>query len=290
MQQPALLDLTIVILTFNEERRLADCLDSIDGIAAQVFVVDSYSNDGTLDMLRDRGIPYVQHAFANYSDQRNWAQANNPFGTRWIFHLDADERLTAQCRAWLAEKFANLAGDYAGFMFSRRTVFLGRWIRHGGHYPVFHLRLFQADRGTCEDKTYDQHFVVEGATLRVDGADIVDIVAIDIESFLTSHNKWSSMEAEEIAAGGVGGAVRARLFGNPIERRRWLKRRIFERAPIFVRGAVYFFYRYFIRLGFLDRTEGLIFHFLHAFWFRFMIDAKVYEIRKRREGDVGATR
>ncbi len=271
--------LTVLILARNEERRLPACLDSLHGLDANVFVVDSYSNDRMVDILRERGIRYAQHEFTNYALQRNWAQANNPFGTEWVLHIDADERMTPALLDWLTHAFPTQAAESDGFMFSRRTEFLGRWIRHGGHYPAFHLRLFRSARGRCEAKAYDQHFVVDGKVLRVDGADIVDIVASDIEAFVTAHNRWSSLEAAEIVAGPQPGEVKANLLGNPIERRRWLKRKVFERAPLFVRSTAYFLYRYVLRLGFLDGWEGMIFHFLHAFWFRFVIDAKVYELR-----------
>lgn len=275
------LDLTILILTYNEEQRLVDCLDSLQGVPAKVFVVDSFSTDRTLAILRERAIQFAQRKFTNYSEQRVWAQSANPFKTEWILHLDADERLTHELRNWLAHDFSREADRYDGFMFSRRTMFMGRWIRHGGHYPAYHLRLFRVSKGRCEQKAYDQHFVVDGKTLRVDRVDIVDTVAADISSFVNSHNRWSSLEAGEIAARASHGSVEARFFGSPIERRRWLKRRIFERSPLFLRSFAYFAYRYLIRLGFLDGTEGLIFHFLHALWFRFLVDAKVYEIRKR---------
>lgn len=274
-------ELTILILTYNEEQRLVDCLDSLHGVPAKVFVVDSFSTDSTLSILRERGIPFAQREFMNYSEQRAWAQSANPFKTEWVLHLDADERLTHELRKWLSHDFPCESDRYDGFMFSRRTIFLGRWIRHGGHYPAFHLRLFRASKGRCEDKAYDQHFVVEGKTLRVDKVDIVDTVATDIASFVNSHNRWSSFEASEIATRSSRGSVEARFFGNPIERRRWLKSRVFERSPLLARSFAYFAYRYLIRLGFLDGKEGLIFHFLHALWFRFLIDAKVYEIRSR---------
>lgn len=277
MSRPAI---TVIVLTFNEQARIMPCLDSLEGLDAEVFVVDSFSTDGTLGILRDRNIRFAQHEFTNYSAQRNWAQANNPFGTEWVLHLDADERLTPELRDWVNGEFARMSPALDGFLFSRRTVFMGRWIRHGGHYPSFHLRLFKASLGRCEDKVYDQHFVLPGRLKAVRDADIVDTVLSSLEQFTASHNRWSTLEAA--AAGGAnGGEVRATLAGTPIERRRWLKNNVFLRAPLLLRCFGYFFYRYFLRLGFLDGAEGLIFHVLQGFWFRFLIDAKIMEARQR---------
>jgi len=271
--------LTVIILTFNEQDRIAPCLDSLAGVDAPVFVVDSFSTDATLDILRGRGLAFVQHEFADYAAQRNWAQDNNPFATDWVLHLDADERLTPELAAWLREEFPRAAQAADGFMFSRRTVFLGRWIKHGGHYPAFHLRLYKAAAGHCERKAYDQHFVVDGRAQAVAGADIIDTVAASLGQFIASHNRWAGFEAAEIAAGGGQGEVQGRLAGSPIERRRWLKTHVFSASPLFLRSFLYFFYRYVLRLGFLDGAEGLVFHVLQGFWFRFLVDAKILEMR-----------
>jgi hypothetical protein len=162
-------------------------------------------------------------------------------------------------------------------------MFLGRWIRHGGHYPSYHLRLFRAALGSCESKVYDQHFLVNGRVRVVQGTDIIDVVARSLTEFVTSHNRWSSLEAGEMFDGTLPEhVVHPALTGNPIERRRWLKVKVFRKAPLFARSFAYFLYRYLFRLGFLDGREGLIFHVLQGFWFRFLIDAKYHEIRHER--------
>lgn len=273
-------DLTIILLTFNEERNLPRCLESIRALECPIFVVDSYSTDGTLDILKENNITFVQHPFENYSRQRNWAQKNNPFNTQWVFHLDAGERFTPELVQWIKDHFdANITTD--GFMFSRRTIFFNKWIRRGGHYPNFHLRLYRASKGRCEDKIYDQHFVVDGTTREIGhGIDIIDTVADDLRSFTEAHAKWAVFEAVEILASSQQhGEVHAKFGGTAIERRRWLKNNVFQKAPLFVRAFLYFFYRYFFKLGFLDGGRGLVFHVLQGFWFRFLVDAIVLELR-----------
>lgn len=277
--------LSVIVLTYNEEKNIEACLDSLQAMAGvPVFVVDSYSTDRTLALLESRKVTVIQHDFDNYAQQRNWAQASTPFDTEWVLHLDAGERLTPEMANWITYNFdpdtrAN------GFMFSRRTFFMNRWIRHGGHYPSFHLRLFRRTKGHCEAKVYDQHFVCDGKVEKVPaGIDLIDQVAHSLGEFTASHTRWAQAEAYERAMNSAPESeVIARINGTDIERRRWLKTRFFDRSPLFLRAFLYFFYRYFIRLGFLDGVPGLIFHFLQACWFRFLVDAMYYEIKHQQQ-------
>ena len=277
--------LTVVILTFNEEANIGNCLDSLAGVKAPVFVVDSFSTDRTLDILEERGIRYVQHAFKNYAAQRNWAQENLPFGGEWVLHLDAGETLTPGMVNWINDSFDPAVIGVDGYMFARRAIFLGRWIKHGGYHPIYHLRLYRKHLGHCENKVYDQHFVVSGTTeLAEKGADLEDGVMSSLRDFTVSHARWAVFEAvESILAEKDTGEVEARFLGNPIERKRWLKSRVFQRSPLFLRSFLYLFHRYVIKLGFLDGKEGMIFHFLQGFWFRFLVDSTIYEIKREME-------
>jgi glycosyltransferase involved in cell wall biosynthesis len=274
-------DLTVIIITYQEEKNIAACINSVKKVTNNIFVVDSFSTDETQNILTNMDVTFCEHAFITYADKRNWAQNNNPFKTPWVFHLDADERFTPELAQWLINNFPSEKVKTDGFMFSRKTVFMDKWIRYGDHYPNFHLNLFKSDLGYVEDKAYDNHFVVKGNnTLTIRNADIINIVANSIDQLILSHNKYATIEAKELVFGVEKGEVEAKLLGNPIERRRWLKVNIFQRNPMFLRSFLYFIYRYFLKLGFLDGKEGLVFHVLQGFWFRFLIDAKMLEIKK----------
>src|SRR5579872_3565457 len=149
---------SVVILTFNEEVNLPDCLASLAELRCQVFIVDSGSNDKTLDIIRAHGLTAVHHVFENYAAQRNWAMQHLPIQTEWVLHLDADERLTPPLVSEINQVLSEPSPATNGFLFRKRTIFLGRWMKHGGHYPSFHLRLFRTKSGCCEDRLYDQHF------------------------------------------------------------------------------------------------------------------------------------
>jgi glycosyltransferase involved in cell wall biosynthesis len=273
------LPLSVVILTHNEAHNLPECLASVQGWAGELFVVDSGSTDETIKIAETAGATVVSHPFENYAKQRNWAQDTLPFRHEWVLHLDADERVTAELQRSVRTFFqSGQHQEVAGAYFSRRTVFMGRWIKHGGHYPVYHTRLYRRDKGYCENLPYDQHFLVESPTVKLEG-DLIDVLTSDLDTWSFRHIRWAGKESaytlqrqQETAA-----QVAADLSGTPIEQRRWLKKQLFGRVPLLWRAFGYFFFRYVILLGFLDGKEGLIFHFLQGCWFRFYIDAKIYE-------------
>lgn len=278
--------LTVIVLTYNEEANLPACLRSLAGLDCEVFVVDSGSADRTREIAVASGAQVLDHPFENYAAQRNWAQDNLPIRSDWLLHLDADERLTPdlveEIREMLGVKREAETEAVDGFLLRKRTFFMGRWIRHGGHYPSYHLRLFRRGKGFCEERLYDQHFIASGKIAKLNN-DYLDVLCSNIDTWIARHTRWAELEAKELLNGDHGnGQVRSAFFGNPIERRRWLRNGLYGRAPLFVRPFLYWIYRYFFRLGFLDGKEGFIFHFLQGFWFRLLVDIKLDEIRGRK--------
>jgi glycosyltransferase involved in cell wall biosynthesis len=273
------LDICVIILTFNEERNLIDCLSSINEFCSEIIIVDSGSTDNTLEIAKQFTDKVFFHSFENYAKQRNWALENLPISNEWILNLDADHRVTPE----LVDEFRNLFAkgipkDVRGFLISRRTIFMGKWIKHGGHYPTYHSNFFRRGYGNCEDKLYDQHFLVKGNLMKLKG-DIIDIITDSLTNFTIRHNNWSTLEAiYQLTSNKNTNVVTANFSGHAIQRRRALKS-FYEKFPLFIRPFIYYFQRYILRMGFLDGKEGLIFHFLQGYWFRFLIDAKVYEIK-----------
>ena len=276
-----MLPLTVIILTFNSEASLGQVVDSCAGLAARTLVVDSFSTDSTAELARSLGCELIQHPFENYSVQRNWAQDYarlDPEG--WVLHLDSDEVLSPQLIESIRAVLAAPQSGIDGYLMRRLSYFLGQPIRFGHINPSWHLRLFKAACGFCEERLYDQHFVSTGQTRKLDGL-LLDLQLTTLEKWTAAHNRWSSAEATEATAERDSEArtLPAKLLGDPRMRKRWLKNNLWYRSPLLVRPLVFFLYSYILRLGFLDGQAGLIYHFLQSFWFRFLVDAKIFELQ-----------
>ena len=271
-------DLTVIILTFNEEKHLGRCLHSLRGVARRVVVVDCFSTDGTVALARVQGAEVVQHAWVNYSTQLNWALDNVPIDTQWTMRLDADEVVTSELATALNGGLPGYAGSVMGLTVNRQIHFLGRWIRHGGIYPARMLRVWRSGHGRCENRWMDEHMVVEGEIAHVD-ADIADINLNNVTWWTDKHNHYASREAVDLLMHRRKGVDQPHARLNfQAGLKRWLKLNVYARLPIGFRALLYFLYRYFLRLGFLDGWQGLAFHFLQGLWYRFLVDVKVHEL------------
>jgi glycosyltransferase involved in cell wall biosynthesis len=275
--------LSVVILTFNSEASIAATLASAARVSDDIHVVDSGSTDRTLDLVRAAGAHLVHHPFENYGSQRNWAIQTLPLAYGWQLHLDADERLSGGLvDAILALRQQAFAGDTVGYFLPRLTMFLGRELRHGGLYPNWHMRLFKTGHGRCEMRKYDQHFLCDGKTAQIHQP-MLDDQRMSLAEWTARHNRWADAEADEIEeASAAADLVQPDFSGNPVQRKRALRGGYYK-APLFLRAFLFFLYRYIIRLGFLDGKEGLIYYVLQTLWFRFLVDAKLYERRLARQ-------
>ncbi len=274
------MSISVVILTFNSASTIQATLESAFRVSEDVHVVDSFSTDETIEILRRYGVNLVQRSFENYGAQRNWAIDHLHLKYPWELHLDSDERLSDQ----LVEEMNRIKEDFPegvdGYYIPRLVHFLGRPLWHGGMFPIWHMRLFRHGRGRCESRRYDQHFYVTGPSAKL-RAPMIDDISMPLGEWVTRHNRWAEAEVEELCGGRGGGRiVGALLSGDPVKSKRYW-RGMYERLPILVRPFLLFIYRYILRLGFLDGREGLVFYVLQTFWFRFLIDAKLFERRMR---------
>ena len=220
----------------------------------------------------------MQHAFQNYAAQRNWAIETLPLKYAWELHLDADERISAPLAAELAKlKSSEPPTDIHGYCVPRLVHFMRKPLRHGGMFPIWHMRLFRRGHGRCEEREYDQHFVVDGKIAKLQGP-IVDDIRMPLGEWVIRHNRWSDAEVRELVSPTNVSGSRLRTSKATLSRENAISGMPTTGRRSFLRAGFLFFYRYIIRLGFLDGTEGLIFYFLQTFWFRFLIDAKLFEL------------
>ena len=270
--------ISVIILTKNEEANLTDCLTSLQTLEADIFVVDSSSTDRTVAIAQQAGCKVFEHPFENQAQQLNWALQNLPIQTSWIMRLDADERLTPELVEELKRVLPQTPDGITGYQVKRRVFFMGRWIRHGGYYPTWLLRIWRRGFGTCEQRWMDEHIVLSRGKIANLQHDIIDENQKGLSFWTDKHNRYADREVKDLLS--IMSAESDDLLKggqlSQARRRRWVKSNLYTRSPLFFRAFLYFLMRYTIGLGFLDGIEGLIFHFLQGFWYRFLVDAKIY--------------
>jgi glycosyltransferase involved in cell wall biosynthesis len=273
---------SVVILTRNEEINLPTALDSVVGWADQVFIVDSESNDRTVEIAQDRGCVVVSNRFQNYSNQRNFAISNLPFATEWVLFLDADEWLPNELKQEIEETMASNPVEN-GFFLCFKLIWMGQWVRRGV-YPCWVLRLFRRGCARCEDRAVNEHLIVEGAVGHLKTPFIHEDQK-GLGEWIDKHNGYATREAAELSRKSGQADYReieVRFWGSQAERKRWLRYRIWNRMPPLFRPLGYFCYRYFLLGGFLDGKRAAVFHFFHALWYPLLIDCKYIEMKSRR--------
>jgi glycosyltransferase involved in cell wall biosynthesis len=250
--------------------------------AEALFVVDSGSADGTVALAESLGARVSVHPFDGHTRQWRWALSTLPIETPWVLGLDADQRVTPELAESIVAAIAGAdAESLAGAFVNRRQIFRGRWIRHGGYYPKYLLKLFRRDAVWLDDADLvDHHFRVRGRTVRLSG-DLVEDNRNEasIEDWVVKHLRYARLQArEEIADVELSGARGDGLSGP--DARTVRRKRVWRRLPLYIRPAAYFLYRYVLRLGFLDGRQGFVFHALQAFWYRLLVDIYIEELRE----------
>jgi len=279
---------SVLIPAKNEESNLTACLESV-ARADEVFVVDSQSSDRSIEISTNYGANVVQFYFnGRWPKKKNWSLDNLPFRNEWVLIVDCDERITPE----LWDEIATVIQDpnYNGYYLNRRVFFLGQWIRYGGKYPDWNLRLFKHKSGRYEnlntedipntgDNEVHEHVILDGKVGYLKN-DMLHIDFRDIYHWLERHNRYSNWEARVyyniLTGNDESGTIGANLFGDAVQRKRFLKK-IWVKLPF--KPLLRFILFYFIRLGFLDGKAGYIYGRLLS-QYEYQIGVKLYELRQ----------
>jgi exosortase/archaeosortase family protein len=244
--------------------------------------MDSGSTDQTLNICKENCIDVSYRTFDNHPRQWDAALKAFPITTPWIVGLDADQVVSPELFQML-DRFKNDDHtDIDGIYFNRKNYFRGRWIKHGGYYPVYLLKMFRTGTGFSDlNENMDHRFIVPGKTITWKKGHLLEenFKENKLQFWIEKHNRYSDLLAEE-EYGRMQHQriqlVRTRYWGSPNERKAWLKS-LWWQLPKYLRPFLYFGYRMTIQLGFLDGRTGILFHFLQGFWFRLIVDIKIGE-------------
>ena len=273
---------SFIILTFNEELNLDRLLDSISGLEAPTYILDSGSTDKTLEICNSRKIEVQSNKFINHPQQWDYALRNFNINTPWTIGLDADQTVSPELYKHL-QRFT--PADYSnidGIYFNRKYYFQNQWIEYGGYYPMYLLKMFKTNLGYSDlSENMDHRFQVIGKTIIWNDGYIIEenLKENSIGFWINKHNIYSDLIAEKDVMKRLITTHTTNyqaLFGDPNQRKIW-KKQVWDKLPRFIRPTLYLFYRLIIQRGILDGKKGIIFHFLHAFWFRLIVDLKIEE-------------
>lgn len=276
--------ITTIILTYNEEKHIERCIKNALQFSQEIYLVDSFSKDQTVSIAEALGAKVYQNKWENnHAKQFNWGLENLPITTEWIFRLDADEYLTEELIAEIDQKLPELGSDISGVVFERKQYFLNTLMTKG-MLQMNMLRLFRYQHGICEERWMDEHIVLtQGKSLKFKGF-FVDHNINPLGWWIEKHNNYSIREAVELLnlefrlIVPTGETAMYEMSADAQEKRD--KKKKYANMPLFWRSFIYFVFRYFFKLGFTQGKEGFLWHFFQGWWYRTLVDAKVYEVKK----------
>ncbi|WP_143960703.1 glycosyltransferase family 2 protein [Litoribacter populi] len=279
--------ISVVILTFNEEIHLQRCLDSAKAISDDIHVVDSFSTDKTSEIARENLVNFYQRKWEkSHAKQLNWALASLPFQGEWILRLDADEYLTSELIHEIENELPNLTSEVNGIYLPLRRVFMGRHIKRGGANGVKILRLFRLGKAISQQKWMDERMVITSGQTASFKGEFVDENLNDISWWINKHNNYAAREAIDVLSSNF--TYSGKKGPDETILSKASQKGLYNRFPLFFRSFLYFFYRYFIQLGFLDGKEGFVWHFMQGWWYRTLVDVLLLEVRVKYGKDTEA--
>lgn len=269
-------DITAIILTKNEEINIGDCIESITNTVKRIVVIDSFSTDKTVEYAKKYGAEVYQHPFENYSKQYLYAVQVAQIDTVWTLRIDADERLTVDSASELEMLCnSNMNTDVAGIVLRFKKNFLGKDLYYGGVYPWKKMNCYKTQYGTIEDRAMDEHIILSQGRILEMKNDCLHFDFKNLEFFINKHNWYSSRETVDYFNN-----LECEKNKSELDLKTWFKMKFYYKLPMGVRAHIYYLYRYYFRMGFLDGKEGKIYAFLQAYWYRYLVDAKIYESKK----------
>lgn len=283
-----MIPVSVILTTRNEAANIERTLSAIAGFVDEIFVIDSDSTDGTVEIARRYAtqvvnLPYEHGSIIPWIYQ--WGLDNLPIRNDWILILEADQRPDEALKRSLVALYARNSIEENGFFLRRRQVFRGRLLRFGGYGNKWMLKLFRRGQGELDPKEQDTRVYVRGRTAKLEGSLMEENAKEErILFYLEKHLRYADAFARdefERRRSGIKWKLKPRVFGTPDERTLWMKS-LYYRTPLYLRPWIYFLVRYFLLLGFLDGREGFIFHFLQAYWFRLVIDIRMEELQREQ--------
>ena len=286
------MNIAVIILTFNEEKHIGRCIENMQQVADDIYIIDAYSTDRTVEIATKYNAKVFQNKWVNHAHQFQWAIDNCNINAPWIMRMDADEYLEPGLIKEINTQLPDMPEDVAGIYIKRKVLFKGKWIRYGGFYPHILMRLWRNGKGHIEQRWMDEHIIVSGGRTVHFKEHMVDYNLNSIHWWVNKHNNYAVKEMVEllnIKYHFFEADERLLTSENAVgqaKRKRFIKEKVYSALSPGLRASMYFLFRYFIRLGFLDGYRGFVFHFMQGYWYRLLVDVNLQEFERKLDGDI----
>ena len=276
----SLLDITAIILTYNEEKHIKRCILSIKKIVKRIILIDSFSSDKTLEIAKKLKVKIYKHKFVNQAKQINWALKKIRFQTNWILRIDADEYLTNELKKKIRQNITSLNSNYDGISFNRVIKFLNKEIYYGGTSPHKTLRIWRNKKGRSEDVWMDEQIIVKGKVFHI-SQNLIDENLNELRWWKHKHRNYALREAINFFYDKEKknyNKIDKNL--NNVRKSKQFKNKIYYKFPIFLRPFLFFLYSLIYRLGIVNGWQGLVFYYYQVLWFRLLVDFNIFKLNR----------
>ncbi len=274
-----MIDATAIIMTKNEEKNIVDCLLSMKDFAKRCVVIDCGSTDKTVELAKENGADVYFHEFEYYAKQFNWGIDNTDIDTTWIIRLDADERFPKElCEEIEALILKNQETDMNGITIEADFFFLDRCMKHGIRNKR-KMMMFKKEFGRIEDRRRDAHSIISQGFSASTKHKFLHYDFKNLDNYIKRYNWYATREMQDYIDFTRGASSDIKTDKEILKQRK-KKFGFYYKMPRYFRAWMWFLYNYIFRGGFLDGKEGLIFCFLECYWYRLLVDAKIFEYEK----------
>jgi len=271
------LDITAIILTYNEEKHIKRCILSIKKFVKKIIIIDSFSTDKTIEIAKKFKVKVYKHKFINQAKQINWALRKIKFQTSWILRIDADEYLTKELRKDVTTHINTLNSNYDGISFNRVIKFLNKEIHYGGTSPHKTLRIWKNRKGRCENAWMDEQIIVKGKIFHLN-QNLIDENLNDLKWWKLKHRNYAKREAISFLHNKKNkNKSKFKKKLKNVRKRKYLKEKIYYKLPIFLRPLLFFLYSLIFKLGIITGWQGLVFYYYQTLWFRLLVDINIFK-------------
>jgi len=275
--------ISVIILTFNEDKHIRRAIQSIRSISDDIIIVDSFSTDNTINISKKFKTKIFKNKFINQAQQFNWALNNVKIKNNWILRLDADEYLSKELTYEIKKKLPliDLNKEINGICLTRKQFFMRKLIRFGGRGKLIMLRLFRKNFAQCENRLMDENIMIKKGKILKFKNFFYDDNLNNLENFKEKHKRYAKREAKQYLIDQNNKRKLNFKYNTRTMIKKFLITNVYYKIPYQISSMLYFLIRYIVLLGFLDGINGLKYHYVQGFWYRYLVGKNITKLKNK---------